>query len=74
MKVDNQFRAPNRICSLFGRPSCVQGKKDGLRDGDECIEESSEYKKCRQKAKSAKSGEGSKSIPTPAANEQSPLR
>lgn len=34
------------------RYSCVQGKADGLRDGDECQEQAAAYKECRQQAKS----------------------
>lgn len=35
---------------------CVEGKTAGLRDGDECAEEGSEYKACRQRVKAAKRG------------------
>ena len=44
--------------SCLGRdhPSdrCVEGKADGLREGDECTGEAEAYKKCRQLVKEAK--------------------
>lgn len=33
---------------------CVEGKADGLREGDECIDEAEAYKKCRQLVREAK--------------------
>lgn len=33
---------------------CVEGKTDGLREGDECTEEVEAYKKCRQLVREAK--------------------
>lgn len=50
--------ANNRCRILRGsrQPSdrCVEGKADGLREGDECIKEAEAYKKCRQLVKEAK--------------------
>ncbi|CAN0258604.1 unnamed protein product [Ectocarpus sp. 6 AP-2014] len=33
---------------------CVEGKTDGLREGDECTEEVEAYKNCRQLVREAK--------------------
>eukprot|EP00752_Nemacystus_decipiens_P004165 g3808.t1 len=33
---------------------CVEGKADGLREGDECIDEAEAYKKCRKLVREAK--------------------
>lgn len=42
--------------------ACVEGKKGGLRDGDECEEESKAYKLCRaeEKKNETKRSNGSK--------------
>lgn len=45
---------------------CVEGKADGLREGDECVDEAEAYKKCRQLVKEAK-GQGAKTASTGAA-------
>lgn len=45
---------------------CVEGKADGLREGDECVDEAEAYKKCRQLVKEAKR-QGAKTAPVGAA-------
>lgn len=42
---------------------CVEGKADGLRDGDECTDEVEAYKKCRQLVREAKKlGDAKKTV------------
>lgn len=33
---------------------CVEGKADGLREGDECTDEAEAYKRCRQLVREAR--------------------
>lgn len=36
---------------------CVEGKEQGLREGDECMDEADAYKKCRKLLKEAGRGD-----------------
>lgn len=42
---------------------CVEGKKDGLREGDECVDEAEMYKNCRKLVKDAKLQEDAEAVP-----------
>lgn len=49
---DRLLSFTSHVMEQFDR--CVEGKADGLREGDECIDEAEAYKKCRQLVREAK--------------------
>ena len=51
------YNQKNDPCSahLESYLCCVESKKDGLKEGDECTTESNAYKKCRKEQRVRKS-------------------
>ena len=51
--VDDESPAPNDPCqnAMNSYLKCVENHKDGLSDGDECLDEAKVYKACRSEVK-----------------------